>query len=251
MKKIYTRPKSLKRTPFHYCPGCGHSIVHRIMTELIDEMELQDKVIGIPPPGCSVFAYNYFDIDMAESAHGRGMAVATGMKRAFPEAIVFTYQGDGDLAAIGTAETIHAANRGENITAIFINNAVYGMTGGQMAPTTLESQMTTTTPYGRDKNLEGYPLKMSEILALTKGAVYIERVAVNSPVNIRKAKKAIRKALQAQIDGLGFSLVEILSPCPTNWKMNPLESWQWIDREMTKEFPLGVIKDITGKKDAR
>ena len=251
MKKIYSRPRSLKRTPFHYCPGCGHSVIHRIMTELIDEMDLQDKIIGIPPPGCSVFAYNYFDIDMAESAHGRGAAVATGLKRAFPEAIVFTYQGDGDLAAIGTAEIIHAANRGENITAIFVNNAVYGMTGGQMAPTTLENQMTTTTPYGRDAKLEGYPIKMSEILALVKGSVYIERVAVNSPANIKKAKKAIRKALQTQIDGLGFSLVEILSPCPTNWKMSPLESWQWIDREMTREFPLGVIKDITGKKDAR
>ena len=251
MKKIYTRPKSLKRTPFHYCPGCGHSIVHRIMTELIDEMGLQDKAIGIPPPGCSVFAYNYFDIDMAESAHGRGAAVATGLKRAFPEAIVFTYQGDGDLAAIGTAETIHAANRGEQITAIFINNAVYGMTGGQMAPTTLTGQITTTTPYGRNESMEGYPVRMSEILALVKGAVYIERVAVNSPVNIRKAKKAIRKAFQVQIDGLGFAMVEILSPCPINWKMNPLESWQWIDKEMVKEFPLGVIKDITDKKDAR
>lgn len=221
------------------------------MTELIDEMDLQDKVIGIPPPGCSVFAYNYFDIDMAESAHGRGAAVATGLKRAFPEAIVFTYQGDGDLAAIGTAETIHAANRGEQITAVFINNAVYGMTGGQMAPTTLTGQITTTTPYGRNEGIEGYPIRMSEILALVKGTVYIERVAVNSPVNIRKTKKAIRKAFQVQIDGLGFSLVEILSPCPTNWKMNPLESWQWIDKEMVKEFPLGVIKDITGKKDAR
>ena len=250
MKKIYTRPKSLKRTPFHYCPGCGHSIVHRIMTELIDEMALQDKIIGIPPPGCSVFAYNYFDIDMAESAHGRGAAVATGLKRAFPEAIVFTYQGDGDLAAIGTAETIHAANRGENITAIFINNAVYGMTGGQMAPTTLTGQKTTTTPYGRNENIEGYPIKMSEILAIVKGSVYIERVAVNSPNNIRKVKKAIRKAFQVQIDNLGFALVEILSPCPVNWKMNPLESWQWINKVMTKEFPLGVIKDITGKKDA-
>ena len=250
MEKIYTRPKSLKRTPFHYCPGCGHSIIHRIMTELIDEMKLQDKTVGIPPPGCSVFAYNYFDIDMAESAHGRGTALATGLKRACPETIVFTYQGDGDLAAIGTAETIHAANRGENITAIFINNAVYGMTGGQMAPTTLLSQKTTTTPYGRDDKIEGYPLRISEMLALVKGSAYIERVAVNSPANIRKAKKAIRKAFQVQIDGLGFSLVEILSPCPTNWKMSPIESWKWIDDVMGKEFPLGVIKDITGKEDA-
>ena len=250
MEKIYTRPKSLKRTPFHYCPGCGHSMIHRIMTELIDEMNLQDKTVGIPPPGCSVFAYNYFDIDMAESAHGRGAALATGLKRACPETIVFTYQGDGDLAAIGTAETLHAANRGENITAIFVNNAVYGMTGGQMAPTTLLSQKTTTTPYGRDYKMEGYPIRMSEILALIKGSAYIERVAVNSPANIKKAKKAIRKAFQVQIDCLGFSLVEILSPCPTNWKMSPVESWKWIDEVMVKEFPLGVIKDITGKKDA-
>lgn len=250
MRKVYTRPRLLKRVPFHYCPGCGHSIVHRLMTELIDEMNLEDRIIGIPPPGCSVFAYHYFDVDMAESAHGRGAAVATGIKRAFPEAIVFTYQGDGDLAAIGTAETIHAANRGERITAIFINNAVYGMTGGQMAPTTLSQQVTTTTPYGRDTGIEGYPIKMSEIVALVKGAVYIERTAVNSPANIRKTKKAIRKAFQAQIDDLGYSLVEILSPCPTNWRMNPLESWQWIDKDMIKEFPLGVIKDITGKTDA-
>ena len=250
MKKVYTRPRSLKRNPFHYCPGCGHSIIHRVMTELIDEMNLQERVIGIPPPGCSVFAYYYFDIDMAECAHGRGAAVATGLKRAFPEAIVFTYQGDGDLAAIGTAETIHAANRGEKITAIFVNNAVYGMTGGQMAPTTLLNQQTTTTPYGRDGKIEGYPIRMSEILALVEGTVYIERTAVNSPANIRRTKKAIRKALQTQIDNLGFSLVEILSPCPTNWKMSPLESWQWIDKEMTKVFPLGVIKDITGEKDA-
>jgi 2-oxoglutarate ferredoxin oxidoreductase subunit beta len=250
MKKVYTRPKSLKRVPFHYCPGCGHSVIHKVITEVIDEMGLQDKVIGIPPPGCSVFAYHYFDIDMAESAHGRGAAVATGIKRAYPQAIVFTYQGDGDLAAIGTGETLHAANRGERITAIFINNAVYGMTGGQMAPTTLLAQKTTTSPYGRDARIEGYPIKMSEILALVKGTVYIERTAVNSPANIRKTKKAIRKAFQTQIDDLGFSLVEILSPCPTNWRMSPLQAWQWIDKEMIKEFPLGVIKDITGKEDA-
>jgi len=247
MKKIYTRPKSLKTAAFHYCPGCGHSVVHRLTTEVIDEMDLQERAIGIPPPGCSVFAYNYFDVDMAESAHGRGAAVATGLKRAFPEGIVFTYQGDGDLAAIGTAETIHAANRGENITAIFINNAVYGMTGGQMAPTTIADQKTTTTPYGRDVKIEGYPLRISEMLALTRGAVYIERVAVNSPANIRKAKKAIHKAFQVQLDKLGFALVEVLSPCPTNWKMTPLESWQWVDNIMAKEFPLGVIKDVTEK----
>jgi len=176
--------------------------------------------------------------------------VATGIKRVSPETIVFTYQGDGDLAAIGTGETIHAANRGEKITAIFINNAVYGMTGGQMAPTTLVGMQTTTTPYGRDKQIEGYPIKISEMIALLDGVAYVERTAVNSPVNIRKTKKAIRKAFQAQLDGLGFALVEVLSPCPTNWKMTPLESWQWVDKEMTKVFPLGVIKDITGKKDA-
>lgn len=250
MKKVYARPRLLKRAVFHYCPGCGHSIIHRLIAEVLAEMHLKERVIGIPPPGCSVFAYNYLDVDMAESAHGRGAAVATGMKRADPEAVVFTYQGDGDLAAIGTAETIHAANRGERITAIFINNAVYGMTGGQMAPTTLSDMTTTTTPFGRDTRLEGYPVRMSEIVAMVKGAAYVERVAVNSPANIRRTKRAIRKAFQTQIDDRGYALVEILSPCPTNWKMSPLESWQWVDTEMTKEFPLGVIKDVTGDNDA-
>ena len=250
MKLVYSRPKSLKKAVFHYCPGCGHSIVHRLTCEVIDEMGLQEKAIGVPPPGCSVFAYYYFDVDMVESAHGRGAAVATGIKRVNPEAVVFTYQGDGDLAAIGTGETIHAANRGENLTAIFINNAVYGMTGGQMAPTTLVGMTTTTTPYGRDKRLEGYPLKISEMMALLDGVVYLERTAVNSPANIRKTKNAIRKAFQCQLDGLGFAMVEVLSPCPTNWRMTPLESWQWIEKEMTKVFPLGVLKDTTGKKDA-
>ena len=250
MKTVYTRPRSLKRAVFHYCPGCGHSIVHRLICEVIDELNIQDKTIGVPPPGCSVFAYHYLDVDMVESAHGRGAAVATGIKRANPDCIVFTYQGDGDLAAIGTAETIHAANRGERITAIFINNAVYGMTGGQMAPTTLLEQKTTTTPYGRDLRMEGYPIRMSEMLALVEGAVYIERTAVNSPAGIRRTKSAIRKAFQNQIDGLGYSLVEVLSPCPTNWKMTPVESWKWVDDVMSKQFPLGLIKDITGKKDA-
>jgi len=250
MKTIYMHPKSLKKTPFHYCPGCGHSVVHRLVCEVIDEMDLQERTIGIPPPGCSVFAYNYFDVDMAESAHGRGAAVATGIKRAYPASVVFTYQGDGDLAGIGTAETIHAANRGENVTTIFINNAVYGMTGGQMAPTTLRGMKTTTTPYGRDHILEGHPIRMSEILAMLDGVAYIERVAVNSPANIRKAKKAIAKAFQVQLDGRGFSMVEILSPCPTNWKMTPVKSWQWVDEEMTRVFPLGVYKDIGEKKGA-
>jgi 2-oxoglutarate/2-oxoacid ferredoxin oxidoreductase subunit beta len=250
MEKVYSRPKLLKKAVFHYCPGCGHSIIHRLTMEVIEEMGIQEKVIGVPPPGCSVFAYYYMDVDMAETAHGRGAAVATGIKRAYPEAIVFSYQGDGDLAAIGTAETIHAANRGERITSIFVNNAVYGMTGGQMAPTTLHGMKTTTSPFGREKNIEGSPIRMSEILALTQGAVYIERCAVNSPANIRKTKKAIHKAFQNQIDDLGFSMVEILSPCPTNWKMPPIESWKWIDEVMSKEFPLGLVKDITGKKDA-
>jgi 2-oxoglutarate ferredoxin oxidoreductase subunit beta len=250
MKKVYSRPRLLKKARFHYCAGCGHSIVHRLVAEVIDEMNLHEKAIGVNSAGCSVFAYSYLDVDMAESAHGRGAAVATGIKRAYPEAVVFTYQGDGDLAAIGTAETIHAANRGERITAIFINNAIYGMTGGQMAPTTLVSQRTTTTPYGRDVTLEGYPIKISEMLALLDGVVYIERTAVNSPAGIRKTKKAIRKAFQVQLDGLGYSLVEILSPCPVNWKMGIPESWRWIDEEMTKVFPLGLIKDTTGAQDA-
>ncbi len=250
MKNVYTRPKSLKKAPFHYCPGCGHSVAHRLICEVIDEMGLRDNTLGVPPPGCSVFAYNYFDVDMAESAHGRGAAVATGIKRAFPEIVVFTYQGDGDLAGIGTAETIHAANRGENITTIFINNAVYGMTGGQMAPTTLRGMKTSTTPYGRDHILEGHPIKMSEMLAMLEGVAYIERVAVNSPVNIRKTKKAIAKAFEMQINKRGFAMVEILSPCPTNWKMSPVQAWKWVDEEMTKIFPLGVFKDVTEKKDA-
>jgi len=250
MKKIFSRPRSLKKAVFHYCPGCGHSIIHRITCETIDELGIQDKAIGIPPPGCSVFAYYYFDVDMVESAHGRGAAVATGIKRACPEAVVFTYQGDGDLSAIGTNETLHAANRGENITAIFINNAVYGMTGGQMAPTTMLGMKTTTSPYGRDLKFEGYPIKMSEILAQVRGTCYIERVAVSSPSNIRKAAKAVKKAFQCQIDGLGYSLVEILSPCPTNWKKSAVEAWKWVDEVMAKEFPLGIIKDTTRKNDA-
>ena len=250
MKKVYSRPRSLKKTHFHYCPGCGHSVAHRLICEVIDELGIQENTIGVPPPGCSVFAYNYFDLDMAETAHGRGAAVATGMKRAYPEVIVFTYQGDGDLAGIGTAETVHAANRGENITTIFINNAVYGMTGGQMAPTTLRGQKTSTTPYGREQSFEGNPIRMCEMLATIEATAYLERVSVSSPANIRKTKQAIKKAFQTQIDKLGFSMVEILSPCPTNWKMSPLQSWEWIEKEMARTFPLGVFKDITGKKDA-
>ena len=207
MKKIFSRPKSLKNTPFHYCPGCGHSLLHRIIGEVIDEMDLRERIIGIPPAGCAVLAYNYFDIDMGESSHGRAVALAAGLKRVMPDRIVFTYQGDGDIAAIGTAETIHAASRGENITTIFVNNGVYGMTGGQMAPTTVLGQNTTTTPGGRQEKRDGFPINLSEMLALAKGSVYIERTAVSSPAQILKTKKAITKAFQVQMKGFGFSLV--------------------------------------------
>lgn len=243
MKKIYSRPASLKENPFHYCPGCGHSIIHRLVAEVLDEMNLREKSICSLGVGCAVVAYNYFDVDTVEAPHGRAAAVATGIKRVRPGNIVFTYQGDGDLAAIGTAETFHAANRGELITVIFINNAVYGMTGGQMAPTSLVGQKTTTSPAGRNPLKEGYPLKFSEVLALLGGSSYLERVAVNNPANVRKAKKAIAKAFQHQKKKSGFSMVEILSPCPTNWRMNPVESCRWIDQVMTKVYPLGVLKE--------
>ncbi|HOU52182.1 MAG TPA: thiamine pyrophosphate-dependent enzyme [Smithella sp.] len=244
-KTIFKHPQSLKKNIFHYCPGCGHSIAHRLIAEVVDEMGIRGITIGVPPAGCAVLAYNYFDLDMIEAPHGRGPALATGIKRVLPEHVVFSYQGDGDLAAIGIAESFHAANRGENITVIFINNAVYGMTGGQMAPTTMLEQRTTTTPSGRHKILDGYPVKVCELLSNLKGVTYAQRCSVTSPLNINKTKKAIRKAFQCQRDKLGFSLVEILSPCPTNWKMNPIESCKWIDNVMSKEFPLGVFKDNT------
>jgi 2-oxoglutarate ferredoxin oxidoreductase subunit beta len=248
MKKVFSRPKSLKAAPFHYCAGCGHSILHRILGEVIDELGLQEKIIGVPPAGCAVLAYFYFDIDMGEASHGRAAALATGLKRVLPDRVVFTYQGDGDIAAIGTAETIHAAARGENITTIFVNNGVYGMTGGQMAPTTVLGQITTTSPGGRKERRDGFPINLSEMLALARGSAYIERTAVNSPANILKTKKAIAKALQVQMKGLGFSLIEVLSPCPTNWKMSSVESWKWISEVMAVSFPLGVLKDVTGEK---
>ena len=250
MKKVFTRPRSLKQTPFHYCPGCGHSLLHRLIGEVIDEMDLREEIIGVPPAGCAVLAYNYFDIDMGEAAHGRAAALATGLKRALPDRLIFTYQGDGDIAAIGTAETIHAAARGEKITTIFVNNAVYGMTGGQMAPTTVLGQNTTTSPGGRREQRDGYPINLSEMLALAQGSAYIERTALSSPSNVLKTKKAIAKAFQIQLDGVGFSLVEVLSPCPTNWRMSPVESWKWIDEVMTASFPLGVLKDIGAKRNA-
>ncbi len=244
VKKVFSRPVSLKETPFHYCPGCGHSIIHRLVAEVIDEMGIREQTIGVPPAGCAVLAYNYFDVDMAEAPHGRAAAVATGIKRVLPDRIVFTYQGDGDIAAIGTAETIHAANRGERVTSIFVNNAVYGMTGGQMAPTTVPGQVTTTTPGGRIPLRDGNPLDLSEMLAVAVGSVYIERTSVTSPKNILKTRKAIKKAFTVQIEDKGFSLVEILSPCPTNWKMTPVEAARWVDETMTKTFPLKVIKDV-------
>ena len=246
MRKVFGRPESLKDTPFHYCPGCGHSIIHRLVAECIDELQIRERTIGIPPAGCAVLAYNYFDVDMGEAPHGRAVAVATGVKRALPDRVVFTYQGDGDIAAIGTAETIHAANRGEKITVIFVNNGVYGMTGGQMAPTTIIGQNSTTTPGGRNPDRDGSPIDLSEMLAITNGSVYIERTSVDSPKNINRSKKAIKKAFRVQMEGLGFALVEILSPCPTNLKMSAVEASSWVDSTVKKYFPLKVIKDETG-----
>jgi 2-oxoglutarate ferredoxin oxidoreductase subunit beta len=249
--KIFGRPESLKETPTHYCPGCGHSVAHRLVAECLDELGLRGKTIGVPPVGCAVLAYNYFNFDMVEAPHGRALAVATGIKRVHPDKFVLTYQGDGDLAAIGTAETIHAANRGERISAIFINNAIYGMTGGQMAPTTILGQNATTAPGGRDPRLHGRPIDISRMLAVSDGVVFVERCALSSFKEIRKAKKAVKKAFQCQLDDLGFALVELLSPCPTNWKMTPKAAWDWTAKEMVKTYPLGVIKDITGYEDKK
>jgi len=242
MEKIYSHPKSLRNVSTHYCPGCGHGLAHRLIAEVIDELHIREKVIGVAPVGCAVIAYDYWDFDCSEAAHGRALAVATGIKRVRPQNIVFTYQGDGDLAAIGTNETIHAANRGENVSVFFINNAVYGMTGGQMAPTTLLNQKTSTTPNGRSAQLQGYPLKIAEMLALLPGTKYIERVSLHSPPEIIKTKRAIKKAFTNQIEGVGFSLVEMLSPCPTYWGLSPKQALDWIKHTMAKEFPLGVIK---------
>ncbi len=249
-KQIFKKPESLEENVTHYCPGCGHGVIHRLLAEVIDEFGIRDKTVGVPPAGCAVLAYNYIDVDMGEAPHGRAIAVATGIKRARSNLIVFTYQGDGDLAAIGTAETIHAANRGERLTVIFVNNGVYGMTGGQMAPTTLLGQKTTTTPGGRAELRDGYPLDLSQMLAVAAGSVYIERTSVTSPKNIIKTKKAIKKAFQVQMDDLGFALVEIVSPCPTNWKLSPVDSCKRIENEVVKYYPLKVIKDTTGELKA-
>ncbi len=242
MKLIGGCPDSLTDKPFHYCPGCGHGIIHRLIAEVIDEMGIAEETIGVGPVGCSVVVYDYFNIDFLSSAHGRAPAVATGVKRAHPDKIVFTYQGDGDLASIGTAEIVHAANRGELITTIFVNNAIYGMTGGQMAPTSLIGQKTSTSPYGRDAKKAGYPIKISEMLTELDGAVYITRVSVGSPGNIDKAKKAIKKAIKIQQEGKGFSMIEVLSFCPTSWNMKPVDAKDWLNDVLTSTYPLGDLK---------
>jgi Pyruvate:ferredoxin oxidoreductase and related 2-oxoacid:ferredoxin oxidoreductases, beta subunit len=242
---VFEKPKALTDVPFHYCPGCTHGIVHRLVAEVIDEMGIEGQTIGIAPVGCSVFAYNYFNCDMIEAPHGRAPAVATGVKRANPDNFVFTYQGDGDLAAIGTAETVHVGARGENITIIFINNAIYGMTGGQMAPTSLIGQVTTTSPYGRSAEIQGTPIRVCEMLSTLSGTAYAERTAVDSVKNVRATKKAIRKAFEVQKDKKGFSIVEVLSTCPTNWGLTPQESLGWLRDNMMTQYPLGVYKDTT------
>jgi len=242
MEKVFSRPQSLRPVVTHYCPGCGHGITHRLLAEVIDELGIRERTAGVAPVGCSVLLYNYLDVDMYEAAHGRAPAIATGCKRVHPELVVFTYQGDGDLAAIGTAETVHAAARGEKITTIFINNAIYGMTGGQMAPTTLIGQKTTTTPTGRLVERAGFPIRMSEMLATLEGAAYIARVAVSSAKYVIQAKRAIKRAFEAQLKGLGYSLVEVLSQCPTDWHMTPAKATKWVEEKMIAYYPLGEFK---------
>ena len=248
MKTVFEHPKALSDVLMHYCPGCTHGIAHRLVAEVLDELGVCDNTIGVAPVGCAVFAYNYFECDMSEAAHGRAPAVATGVKRVHPNAVVFTYQGDGDLAAIGTVETVHAATRGENITVIFINNTNYGMTGGQMAPTTLPGQVTTTTPYGRDIKANGHPIRVCEMLATLSGTAYAERVALNNVKNVMAAKRAIKKAFEYQLAGKGFSIVELLSTCPTNWGLAPTDAMKWLEDNMLPYYPLGVYKDIGGDK---
>ncbi|MDR2708820.1 MAG: 2-oxoglutarate oxidoreductase [Elusimicrobiota bacterium] len=245
MKKIFSRPESLTNAPFSYCPGCGHGIAHRLVAESIDELGIRERTIGVAPVGCAVFAYNYFNLDMTEAPHGRPPAAATGIKRTNPDKIVFAYQGDGDIAAIGMSEIVHAANRGENITVIFINNANYGMTGGQMAPTTLLGQVTQTTPFGRDPKREGYPIKVCELLSSLEAPVYLERVAIYDPKQVLNAKRAIKKAFANQVENKGFSLVEIISNCPVDWGMTVMDSIKWVKDVFIKTFPLGIIKDKT------
>jgi 2-oxoglutarate ferredoxin oxidoreductase subunit beta len=244
MKKVFGRPESLTDVHTHYCPGCTHGIIHRLIAEVIDELDVREKTIGISPVGCAVLAYDYFNCDFVEASHGRAPAVATGIKRTLPDSVVFCYQGDGDLASIGAAEIIHAATRGEKITVIFVNNAIYGMTGGQMAPTTLPGQRTTTSPRGRDVESAGHPIRVAELLSSLSGVAYISRVSATSPANVTKAKRAVRKAFETQIQGKGFSLVEFLSTCPINWGMSPLEAMKWIDDKMSVYYPLGDFTRI-------
>ena len=248
MAVVFEKPRSLTNVPLHYCPGCTHGIIHRLVAEAIDKFGIEGRTIGVAPVGCSVMAYDYFTCDMVEAAHGRAPAVATGLKRALPDNIVFTYQGDGDLASIGMAETVHAATRNENITIIFVNNAIYGMTGGQMAPTSLPGQVTQTSPYGRDVKTAGYPIKICELLSGLDGPEYLERVAVNNVKNIKAAGKAIDKAFRNQIEGKGFSLIEVISSCPTNWGMSPDEALKWVDEKMIPYYPLGVYRDKSGSE---
>ncbi len=240
--KVFERPKTLIDTELHYCPGCGHGVAHRLIAEVIDELNIVKDTIGVAPVGCSVFAYNYINVDFTEAAHGRASAVATGIKRVFPEKFIFSYQGDGDLAAIGTGETIHTCNRGENILIVFINNGIYGMTGGQMAPTTLPNMKSTTSPFGRDVKDMGHPLKITELIAQLPGTYYVTRQSVHKPLNVRRAKKAIKKGFEYQKLNKGTCFVEIVSNCPSNWKMTPVESNNWMDKNMLSFYPLGDIK---------
>ena len=248
---VFEKPHALTDKPFHYCPGCTHGIIHRLVAECIDEFGVEGKAVGVAPVGCSVFAYNYFNCDMIEAPHGRAPAVATGVKRANPDLFVFTYQGDGDLASIGTAETVHIGTRGENVTIIFVNNAIYGMTGGQMAPTSLPGQVTTTSPYGRDRKIQGNPIRICEMMATLDGVAYAERVSVDCVKNVRAAKKAIAKAFKTQIEGKGLSIVEVLSTCPTNWGLSPQKAFEWLREEMIPQYPLGVFKDTTNESEAK
>jgi len=246
VNKVFGRPRSLTDRLMHYCPGCTHGISHRLIAEVMDELDIRERTIGVAPVGCSVFAYDYFECDFQQAAHGRAPAVATGIKRVLPDRVVFTYQGDGDLASIGMAEIIHAAARRENITVIFINNAIYGMTGGQMAPTTLPGQVTSTSPAGRQVDKLGYPMRVSELLATLEGAAYVVRVSLHNPAHIARARRALLQAFKYQLDGKGFSLVEMVSTCPTNWGIPPLESLKWLEEHMLPAYPLGVFKDIGG-----
>lgn len=247
MELVYKKPSTLTDTPMHYCPGCSHGVMHKLMMEVVEEMGIQEQTIGVAPVGCSVFAYHYMNVDMQEAAHGRASAVATGIKRILPDRYVFSYQGDGDLAAIGTAETIHTVNRGENILMVFINNAIYGMTGGQMAPTTLLGMVTSTTPYGREQSVMGFPLKITELIAQLPGAYYVTRQAVHTPTAVRKTKKAVRKAFEYQREKKGTCFIEVVSNCPSGWKMTPLESNEWMEKNMFPVYPLGDLKVPHGR----